>query len=159
MRKSATTRHLAALIVATGIVTQPLPAIAGPADQIHVIKGIGCGCCTAWVEYLRGEGFVVTEEEMLPADLIQHKIAQGIPAGLVSCHTAHIGDFVVEGHVPATDIHRLLNDKPDVIGISVSGMPYGSPGMGPEAEREAYDVFVIRNDGSTEIYSAYPAGS
>jgi hypothetical protein len=159
MRWVLITRYLVALALASGVAAQQSPALARPLDQIHVIKGVGCGCCTAWVEYLREEGFEVTEEEMLPADLIQQKIAQGIPADMVSCHTARAGDFVIEGHVPAKDIRRLLSEEPDVISISVPGMPYGSPGMGPEAEREAYDVIVIGDDGSTEIYGTYPAGS
>ena len=117
-----------------------LPAAGHAALAIHVHKGRGCGCCTLWANILKKEGFAVTEEEVHPADLVKLKISKGIPQQLFSCHTATIGGYIVEGHVPVADIHRLLAGKPDALGIAVPEMPYGSPGMGPESEREAYDV-------------------
>ena len=77
---------------------------------------------------------------------------------MVSCHTALIDGYVIEGHVPAADIRRLLEERPDAVGLAVPGMPDGSPGMGPEDDREAYDVFLIRKDGSTEVFSSYAEG-
>ena len=74
-----------------------------------------------------------------------------------SCHTARVGGYIIEGHVPAADIRRLLDERRDAVGLAVPGMPYGSPGMGPETEREAYDVFLIRSDGSTEVFTSYAA--
>jgi hypothetical protein len=74
---------------------------------------------------------------------------------MTSCHTAFIDGYIIEGHVPAADIRRLLEDRPDAIGLAVPGMPFGSPGMGPEEDREAYDVFLITADGSTEVFSSY----
>ncbi|WP_375588385.1 DUF411 domain-containing protein [Hoeflea alexandrii] len=88
---------------------------------------------------------------------MRYKVANGIPEEMTSCHTARIDGYVVEGHVPVADIRRLLNERPDAVGLAVPGMPYGSPGMGPEDEREAYDVYVIRRDGTTDIYSRYDA--
>ena len=76
---------------------------------------------------------------------------------MMSCHTGHAGGYVLEGHVPAADIRRLIEERPDAVGLTVPGMPYGSPGMGPEDKREAYDVFLIRRDGSTEVFSSYEA--
>ena len=76
---------------------------------------------------------------------------------MTSCHTGEIEGYIVEGHVPVADIRKLLDERPDAVGLAVPGMPYGSPGMGPEDAREAYDVFLIRRDGSTEVFSRYKA--
>jgi hypothetical protein len=85
------------------------------------------------------------------------KRERGIPDDLVSCHTATIGDYTVEGHVPAADIRRLLAEKPAAIGLTVPGMVVGSPGMGPETEREAYDVILVGMDGTGSVFTSYPA--
>jgi len=76
---------------------------------------------------------------------------------MISCHTGKVAGYMLEGHVPPADIRRLLAERPDAIGLAVPGMPYGSPGMGPEKEREAYDVFLIRHDGTTEMFTRYEA--
>ena len=112
-----------------------------------------------WTKILEQEGFNVTEDSVHPADLVQLKTSFGVPANLMSCHTAKIGSYVVEGHVPPKDIRRLLSERPEAVGIAVAGMPYGSPGMGPEDEREAYDVILFMEDGSQEIFSSYGASS
>lgn len=134
---------------------------AGPARSggttIHVVKGTDCECCNAWVAYLRNEGFAVTDEERYGTLLMRYKAEVGVPQKMISCHTGMAGGYVLEGHVPAADIRRLLSERPDAIGLAVPGMPYGSPGMGPESEREAYEVFLIRRDGSAEVYASYPA--
>lgn len=136
----------------------PLAVRAEAALSIHVLKDPNCGCCTAWIDILEAAGFRVTTEARDPDALMRHKRDSGIPRELVSCHTASIEGYVVEGHVPVADIRRLLAERPDAVGIAVPGMPFGSPGMGPEEEREAYDVFLIRRDGLTEIFSRYAAG-
>lgn len=128
---------------------------AGPA--IHVLKDPDCGCCTAWIEILENEGFSVTVEPSAGADLMRYKIANGIPEQMASCHTARIDGYMIEGHVPVADVRRLLDERPNAVGLAVPGMPYGSPGMGPESEREAYDVFLIRRDGAAEPFSRYNA--
>ena len=110
-----------------------IPALAQPSVAIHVYKGRGCGCCTAWVEILKKEGFAVTDEQLHPADLIKLKIAKTVPQKLFSCHTAEIDGYIVEGHVPPADIRRLISERPDALGLAVPEMPYGSPGMGPGA--------------------------
>lgn len=89
--------------------------------------------------------------------LARYKLDNGIPQKMISCHTGRIEGYMIEGHVPAADIRRLLEGRPDAVGLAVPGMPYGSPGMGPESEREAYEVFLIRRDGSTEVYASYSA--
>lgn len=143
----------AALLTASPLM--PLAQGVGPA--IHVMKDPNCGCCSAWIEILENDGFIVTTEASDGRLLMRYKLDNGIPQEMVSCHTARVEGYMIEGHVPAADIRRLLGERPDAVGLAVPGMPYGSPGMGPESEREAYDVVLIRRDGSTEVFSRYTA--
>ena len=133
------------------------PARAAPERRVHVRKDPNCECCTAWAAHLRDAGFDVTEEAMHAGLLVALKAEVGVPLELQSCHTGEAGGYVVEGHVPAADIDRLLAERPDALGLAVPGMPYGSPGMGPETERDAYEVVLFRRDGSTEVWTAYEA--
>lgn len=143
---------------AMGLVSfAPVAAIAQSTPHIHVLKDQNCGCCRVWVDILRAEGFRVTEERSFGTLLIRHKLDNGIPKKMISCHTGEIDGYMVEGHVPVADIRRLLDQRPDAVGLAVPGMPYGSPGMGPEDQREAYDVFLIHRDGSTEVFTSYEA--
>jgi hypothetical protein len=88
--------------------------------------------------------------------LTEFKIESGIPKDMMSCHTAKVDGYFIEGHVPASDIKRLIADRPDALGLAVPAMPYGSPGMGPEDEREAYDVYIIDADGAAKVFQHYP---
>ena len=126
-------------------------------SAIHVVKDPGCPCCNGWIGHLRDSGFSVTFEERSIEDLAAFKRERGIPDTLVSCHTAVIGAYTIEGHVPAADIRRLMAEAPDAVGLAVPGMPFGSPGMGPETEREAYDVILIGRDGGASAFTRYPA--
>ena len=135
----------------------PLAGAAQSGPAIHVLKDPNCGCCTAWIEILKEDGFTVTTERSFGTLLIRHKLENGIPQNMTSCHTGEIEGYFIEGHVPPADILRLLSERPDAVGLAVPGMPYGSPGMGPEESREAYDVFLIRRDGSTEVFTRYEA--
>lgn len=119
---------------------------------VTVYKSPTCGCCKAWVEHLRKEGFRVTAIDT--ADLEGIKRAHDVPTTLSSCHTAIIGDYVVEGHVPASDIRRLLAERPPIRGLVVPGMPQGSPGM-ETGTREKYEVFTFTRDGRTAVFSAH----
>lgn len=142
-----------AAVVAVGL--RPAAADAAP-TAIHVAKDPNCGCCTAWIEIIEADGFAATVE-LLDYDALQaHKVTSGVPENMASCHTAHVEGYVIEGHVPPADIRRLLADRPEAVGLAVPDMPYGSPGMGPEAEREAYVVYLIRQDGSAEVFQSYP---
>ena len=138
-------------------------AVTGPGSTwagtpvLHVMKDPGCGCCDAWIDILRRDGFEVTTEHLGHDALLRHKRASGIPDEMVSCHTGRIDGYMIEGHVPAADIRRLLDERPDAVGLAVPGMPWGSPGMGPEEEREAYDVHLIRRDGRTKVFTRYEA--
>lgn len=126
------------------------------ATPIEVKKTKGCGCCRAWIEHLGENGFAPTSEDIFGGLLVRFKLDNGVPQRMVSCHTGLIDGYVIEGHVPAEDIRRLLSERPDAIGLAVPGMPLGSPGMDQSRWREAYDVFLINNDGSTEVFSSYP---
>lgn len=140
------------------LAASPLGALAqdaGPA--IHVMKDPNCGCCSAWIEILENDGFAVTTEHSAGTALMRYKLESGIPQEMASCHTARVEGYMIEGHVPVADIRRLLDERPDAVGLAVPGMPYGSPGMGPENEREAYDVFLILRDESTEVFTSYAA--
>ena len=133
------------------------PAQAAPARAIHVRLDPNCECCTGWVAHLREAGFAVTEEEMHAGLLAAWKVQAGVPLPLNSCHTGEAGGYLFEGHVPAADVERLLQERPEALGLAVPGMPYGSPGMGPEEERDAYEVILFRADGTTEVWAAYAA--
>jgi hypothetical protein len=124
---------------------------------IHVVKGRGCECCEAWVDYLRAQGFTVTDEVSMGTLLIRYKMDRNVPVKAYSCHTGTVDGYVLEGHVPAADIRRLLAERPDAVGLAVPDMPYGSPGMGTEDSRDAYDVLLIQRDGSLNVYTSYPA--
>lgn len=135
-----------------------LPAGAALAQDIaiEVRKNASCGCCKGWMENMSANGFAPAGQDVSAEALDQFKADSGVPEDMISCHTAKVDGYVLEGHVPAADIRRLLEERPEAVGLSVPGMPYGAPGMGPESEREAYDVFLIRKDGSTEVFASYP---
>src|SRR6056297_355400 len=137
----------------------PKLSLAQGAPAIHVLKDRNCGCCEAWVRILRADSFEVTNENSFGTLLIRHKLHNGIPQEMISCHTGEIDGYFIEGHVPPDDIRRLLDERPDAVGLAVPGMPYGSPGMGPEDKREAYEVFLIRHDGSAEVFTSYDAAA
>ncbi|MEG6507509.1 DUF411 domain-containing protein [Methyloligella sp. 2.7D] len=121
-------------------------------ETVEVWKSPTCGCCGAWVKHLQASGFTVKANNTEPALLRQIKRQAGIGKDLASCHTGKIGGYIVEGHVPAADVKRLLAEKPDAIGLTVPGMPIGSPGMeGPDPE--PYDVLLIKRDGTTEVFA------
>ncbi|MBE2278488.1 MAG: DUF411 domain-containing protein [Rhodobacteraceae bacterium] len=152
-----TRRHLLRGTAAL-LVLPALPALAETAPPpIHVLKDPACGCCSAWIAVLDADGFSVTVEDRAAEQLARDKRDRGIPEAMVSCHTAQIDGYVIEGHVPPADIRRLLAGRPAALGLAVPGMPFGSPGMGPETEREAYDVFLIHRDGTTAVFASYPA--
>ena len=144
------------ILASSSIVAAPLAALAdGTSLDIHVVKNPQCGCCTAWIKILTDKGFNVTTEDRSGSLLTEFKIESGIPKDMMSCHTAKVDGYFIEGHVPASDIRRLLADRPDALGLAVPAMPYGSPGMGPEDEREAYDVYIISADGIAEVFQHY----
>lgn len=120
---------------------------------LEVYKSPTCGCCGAWVDHMKANGYEVVVHEQQNLQSIKEKA--GILPGQGSCHTAFIGDYVIEGHVPASDVDRLLAERPDAKGLTVPGMPVGSPGMEMGDLVDAYDVLLF-DENSTEVFSHYP---
>lgn len=144
-------RHHPAALALTALLAFTAPAAAG-LPAVTVYKTPTCGCCTAWADHLSANGFEVNTIDL--PDLGRVKAVAGIDAELASCHTAMVDGYVIEGHVPAGDIERLLADRPPVRGLTVPGMPLGSPGMeGPRAE--PYQVLTIDADGGTSVFAAH----
>ncbi|QCD45682.1 DUF411 domain-containing protein [Campylobacter mucosalis] len=123
-------------------------------ELVEVYKSPTCGCCSKWEEHMRANGF--STKEYLTDATIEVKAKNKVPLELASCHTALVGGYVVEGHVPADEIKRLLALKPEgVIGISTPGMPLESPGMEQGNVPEQYDVVIFKHDGSAEVFATY----
>ncbi|MCV0393879.1 MAG: DUF411 domain-containing protein [Rhizobiaceae bacterium] len=126
------------------------------AGQLEVLKSASCGCCVSWGKHMREAGFTVTEINVPLAELNAAKVEAGLKPGQTSCHTARIDGYVIEGHVPAREVKRLLEERPDAVGLTVPDMPYGSPGMGEAGDdAEPYDVLLVKGDGTTEVYASY----
>ena len=125
---------------------------------VVVHKNESCGCCHSWVEHLQKSGFQVRVRDVSDLGGIKERV--GVPYGMGSCHTARVGGYFIEGHVPAADIVRLLEQKPDAKGLTVPGMPAGSPGMElPSGEVQPYDVHLVARDGSTTVYEHHGENS
>jgi hypothetical protein len=145
--KSRITRSLLAL---------PLLAcfhLQAAAPQVQVYKTRTCGCCSKWVDHLKANGFATTVTDV--PSTAEYRKKYGVPDQLVSCHTAVVNGYTVEGHVPAADIHRMLKQRPKAKGLAVPGMPLGSPGM--EADRkQPYSVLLFQPNGTTSVFQKYP---
>lgn len=132
----------------------PVPAARDEASLLVVHKHPSCGCCVAWIDHMREAGFAVQvhdHEDMGPI-----KQRAGVPYAKGSCHTAEIDGYFVEGHVPADDVKRLLAERPDARGLTVPGMPAGSPGMElPDGTVHPYAVELVGHDGSTTVYARH----
>lgn len=143
-----------------GVVSASAPLVpsgkrahTAPSISVTVFKDPNCGCCKSWVEHLRKHGFEVVVRDT--SDVGGAKRAGRVPEQLHSCHTAFVNGYVIEGHVPASDIQRLLNEKPKVAGLAVPGMPVGSPGMEMGGRAERYDVIAFNRDGTTRIFARH----
>jgi len=124
-------------------------------EKLVVYQSPTCGCCSGWVANMEENGFNV--EAIKTEDMYSTKVNAGIDMSLSSCHTGFIGDYFVEGHVPHDAIEKLLNERPDIKGITVPGMPSGInvPGMEVSNERAKFDVLAVNNDGSTFVWKSY----
>lgn len=128
------------------------PAAALATGEITVYKSPTCGCCSKWVDHLKANGFAVRAEDVRDVNAV--KARYGVMPHLASCHTAVVDGYIVEGHVPAETIKRLLRERPAVKGVTVPGMPVGSPGMeGPNPER--YDVLTFDAEGRSQVYTRH----
>jgi hypothetical protein len=151
-RRAAGDNGLPAVVPA--VVPAAPPGTTAPAQfQAEVWKTPYCGCCKGWVKHLQDSGFAVVAHDV--PDTAPKRAELGIPEKLGSCHSARIGGYAIEGHVPAADIKRLLAEKPDAVGLAVPGMPIGSPGMEQGDQRDKYDVLLVRRGGQTSVYSSH----
>jgi len=127
---------------------------ASPTAKADVVmyKNEGCQCCDKWAQYMEGSGYSV--ETVADQDMYGVKAEKGIPQDMGACHTAIVGDYVVEGHVPAEDVRRLLREQPDAKGLVVPGMPASSPGMNT-AFNEPFKVYLLKDDGTTELFAQH----
>jgi hypothetical protein len=130
---------------------------AGPVlaagDEVTLHKDPGCGCCGQWAEHMRANGFTVKEIDTNA--MAEVKRAAGVPQALGSCHTARVGGYVIEGHVPAADVRRLLAERPKVVGLAAPGMPMGSPGMEGPYPSDRYDVVSFDADGNARVFASH----
>jgi hypothetical protein len=154
MKSSLPSRRLlagafAALVAAAAFGIAPVRA----GDEVVVYKDPNCGCCGAWAEHMRTNGFSVKEIATTEMDAVKREA--GVPQALGSCHTAKVGGYIVEGHVPAADVKRLLADKPKVAGIAAPGMPMGSPGMEGPYPADRYEVHSFDAQGSTGVFARH----
>ncbi|MBP7353991.1 DUF411 domain-containing protein [Comamonas sp. UBA7528] len=158
---STTRRHaLGLLAAAAGLASLPALAASPARTPMEVWKDPNCGCCKDWIALMEKAGFAVTVHDS-GNSAVRAKL--GLPQNLGSCHTALVGGYLVEGHVPAADVFKLLKDKPKALGITVPGMPVGSPGMdGPEygGRKDPFDVLLVTQNlmGSgvgTRVFSSY----
>ncbi len=155
-------KTLAALVFAALPAT--LATAQTPQVVIDVVKNAGCGCCEGWIARMQEEGFTLFSQNLSSEELYDIKVSRGLSTELMACHTATVGGYTVEGHVPAREIRRLLAELPDAIGIATPGMPLGSPGMDPIGapsmgfsadDVEPFEVLLVLNDGSTEVFASY----
>ncbi|MFZ1539661.1 MAG: DUF411 domain-containing protein [Chromatiaceae bacterium] len=136
------------------LLTSALLSTAALAEgpKVTVYKSPTCGCCTQWISHLRKDGFDVDPVDVKDLSIV--KSMSGIKPEQASCHTAQVDGYVIEGHVPADDIRRLLAERPDARGLTVPGMPMGSPGM-DSPNPQHYQVLLIGKDGSTQVFAEH----
>ena len=145
----------AVLAISLGVVTLAQQKPAAPAaTKVTVYKTSSCGCCKLWVDHLKASGFDVQAMDVSSDDVRAVSKAAGLKDDDTSCHTAKVGNYTVEGHVPAEDIKRLLKEKPAIAGLAAPGMPQGSPGM-EQGSKEPYDVIAFTKDGKSTIFAKH----
>lgn len=147
-------RHILTALAASAA-SAAMPAFAATQlPLVEVFKSPTCGCCGAWVDHLKAAGFPVKVVEV--DDTTATRKRYGLPDKFGSCHTGIVSGYVVEGHVPAAEVKRLLATKPAAIGLAVPGMPVGSPGMEYGDRKDPYDVFLIDKSGRETVFAHYP---
>jgi hypothetical protein len=138
------------------VAAQQKPAASKPgANTVVVYKSPTCGCCGAWITHLQSHGFQVEANNVPDSQLAAIGRQAGVTDELASCHTAKVGNYVVEGHVPATDIQRMLKEKPAIAGIAVPGMPMGSPGMEQGGRKDPYNVIAFTKNGKKTVFAKH----
>lgn len=120
--------------------------------RVEAFKSPYCGCCQKWVEHMRKNGFEIVAKDVDDVPAVRKGL--GMPDRYGSCHTAKVGGYVIEGHVPAEDVRRLLRERPRAVGLSAPGMPQGSPGM-ETSTPQAYDTLLVRANGGHEVFAKH----
>ncbi len=142
-------------IMIMGLALGPLLSGAAMAAEVHVYKSPECSCCTSWARHMRDAGFSVIEQTT--GDLERLKRAHQVPDRLFSCHTAIVDGYVIEGHVPAEDVRRLLRERPAIVGLSAPGMPRHAPGMQSAGlPLRGFDVIAFGRDAHGRVFRHYP---
>lgn len=127
---------------------------ADPTNEVVVYKSPYCGCCGAWIEHMRAAGFSVKVTAVTDTTAARKRL--GFPDEYGSCHTATVAGYVLEGHVPAAEVKRLLAAKPNAMGLAVPGMPPSSPGMDVPGRKDPYQVLLVDRSGRSNVYASYP---
>jgi len=146
-------------VLAAVAAAHPMAGLAAGKPTLQVWKSPTCGCCNDWIVHVQANGFDVTVHDVSEKDKAAVRRQLGLADKYGSCHTAVVDGYVVEGHVPAREIARMIKERPKAVGIAVPGMPVGSPGMdGPEykGRKDPYAVMLVRKDGNASIYQSYP---
>lgn len=134
------------------VLLSPAAWAGPPLPTVEVYKSPSCGCCGKWVEHMKANGFKVVTHET--DDIAPHKQRLGVPLGMGSCHTAEAGGYLIEGHVPAGDVKRLLAEKPKAKGLVSPGMPQSAPGMDLPG-RQPYEILLVGRDGGTSTFAKH----
>lgn len=142
-----------AILAASLLSLAATTALAAPDMVVDVYKNPSCGCCSLWAEHMKKNGFQVRLHDVEDAGVIRRQ--SGIPAAAGSCHTAKVGGYAIEGHVPAADVKRLLKQRPQAVGLAVPGMPMGSPGMEQGFAKQPYEVLLVKKGGATEVFAKH----
>ncbi|UNU73836.1 DUF411 domain-containing protein [Moraxella nasovis] len=155
MKKALATGVLSVSIIAGAVSLFVMNRPAQAVNHVEVWKDANCGCCGEWVEHMKKNGFTVSVHNTGNREM---RAKLGMPEKFASCHTAKVGGYVIEGHTPASDIKRLLTQKPNALGLATPAMPLGSPGMDGEAyqgKKHDYNVLLVQKDGTSQVYQAY----
>lgn len=144
-------RRISAVVILIMALATGGLSLAG-ASEVTVYKSPSCGCCKNWVKHMQDNGFTVKSIDV--ADVSPYKLRNGVSPMLASCHTALVEGYVIEGHVPAADIRRLLKERPKIQGLAAPGMPSGSPGM-EQGHKDPYDVLSFDKAGKTSVYAKH----
>jgi len=140
-------------VLGVGAYLQFGPSASADLPTVTVYKSPSCQCCSEWVTHMKDQGFEVEVQSKLRMKPVKKQV--GLPSSLAACHTSVVGNYVVEGHVPAQDVKKLLREQPDVRGLSVPGMPVGSPGMERGDRVEPYEVVTFTPSGETTVFAQY----
>lgn len=141
------------LVLALAMVSANPVMAAEQLPSVEIYKSPYCGCCEQWIAYMRNSGFNVSIHNVRDVTPVREKF--GVPDAMASCHTAVVGGYAVEGHVPADDVKRLLRDRPKAAGIAVPGMVLGSPGMEQGQGKDAYYVMLFAKDGTPRVFAQH----